>query len=78
MPERKLYVEYRIYFDPTTNQDILHECAEVVQQRLHDVFNGTCEDGDDLVPSDVTYEVVMEVENGKGEGKEAETNLRQS
>jgi uncharacterized protein (DUF1778 family) len=66
--ERKLYVEYRVYFDPMTDQDLLHEQAKVVQDKLHDVWIGLGETAlEDIEPVDVTYECVMEVwEKAKG------------
>jgi len=56
---KKLYIEYRVYFDPSTNQELLSEVAEAVKDKLYDMFD----DEDTPVPSlhDVTYELVMEI-----------------
>lgn len=60
--ERKLYIEYRVYFDPRTNQDNLHEVGAVLKDRLQDMFEDMV-GGDTPItsPEDVSYEVVMEI-----------------
>ena len=62
MRERKLYIEYRVHFNPNTNQDLLREMATVVQERLHDMFLGSSDvEFEQPMPCDVTFEIVMEV-----------------
>ncbi len=55
----KLYIEYRVHFDPQTNQELLKEVAELAQEKIYDLFA----DEDSPIPSvhDVTFEIVMEV-----------------
>lgn len=61
--ERKLYIEYRVYFDPRTNQDLLKEIADAGQERVYDLFEGRVDETTGPLPSphDVTYEIVMEI-----------------
>jgi hypothetical protein len=60
--ERKLYIEYRVYFNPTTNQELLKEVAERAQEEIYTLFDGAHIDYDSMPsPNDVTYEIVMEI-----------------
>jgi hypothetical protein len=54
----KLYIEYRVYFDSSTNQELLREFAEIVKDRLYDMFD----DAEVPKTTDVTYELVMKAE----------------
>lgn len=60
MTERKLYVEFRLQFNPDVNQETLKELAKVFQEHIYDEWNNTLD-----VPAfethDVTYEIVMEI-----------------
>ena len=60
--ENKLYIEYRLHFPINANQDTLHELAERFQEHIYDIWNNDAEHGAALDVTDVTYEVVMEVE----------------
>ena len=59
--EQKLYLEFRVSFNPATNQELLMAIGEAVKDRIHELF----EAGEDEMPipsiKDVTYEVVTEV-----------------
>jgi hypothetical protein len=58
--DKKLYIEYRVYFDPNTNQDMLHEVAEAAQETIYTLFDDLKETQDGAPsPHEVTYEVVM-------------------
>lgn len=57
----KLYVEYRVYFDPKTNQDLLRVCAESAQEQIYDIFELDESSGPTPAPNDVTFEIKMEV-----------------
>lgn len=57
--ERKLYVEYRLYFDPIMNQELLRELATQFQEHIHDEWNDNPEEKCQV--QDVTYEIVMEI-----------------
>jgi hypothetical protein len=54
----KLYIEFRVHFDPKTNPE-LSEVAEATKDKLYDMFTDSGED----VPTTtaVTYELVREV-----------------
>lgn len=57
----KLYVEFRVYFAPTTNQELLREIATIAQERIYDLFDGVDESSGPMPsPHDVTFEIVME------------------
>lgn len=60
--ENKLYIEYRVYFDPKTNQDLLKKVAEQGQKDIYNLFDGVYEESSGPLPSphDITYEIVME------------------
>ena len=59
----KLYVEFRVYFHPNTNQELLSEVAEIAQEKIYNLFEGESIDTDGAMPSphEVTYELVREV-----------------
>jgi divalent metal cation (Fe/Co/Zn/Cd) transporter len=57
---RRLYIEYRVELDPQTNQDLVHDIAEAVKDKLYDTFETDSEIHAEF--KDVTYEVVMVVE----------------
>lgn len=61
--ERRLYIEYRVFVNPESNQDMLHEQAKHFQEYIHDEWNNGVEyDEHSFVEChDVTYEVVMEL-----------------
>jgi hypothetical protein len=59
MTDKKLYIEYRLYFSPQANQDALHEMAEAFQENIYDVWNNAYDHGSALDVNDITYEVVM-------------------
>jgi hypothetical protein len=65
--DKKLYIEYRVYVDPTVNQEFLSEVADKGQEAIYDLFTNACGwDGKEFpTVSDVTYEVVMEVPKPK-------------
>lgn len=65
--DRCLFVEFRVYFDPRTNQDLLHEMADAVKDRLYDLFEGTEDESSGPLPSphDVTFELVMIVDGDR-------------
>jgi hypothetical protein len=63
--EKKLYVEYRLHFNPNANQDTLNELAEAFQEHIYDIWNNDAEHGAALDVNDVTYEIVMEVKESK-------------
>ena len=60
---RRLYVEFRVYFDPRTNQELLTILADKAKDYIYDLFDGIDEETSGPLPSphDVTYELVMEV-----------------
>lgn len=60
---KKLYIEYRVYFDATTNQELLREVAEQAQEHIYDLFAN--EDSPIPAVHDVTFELVMAI--GKDE-----------
>jgi hypothetical protein len=60
---QKLYIEYRLYFNPQANQDTLRELAEQFQEHIYDVWNNDAEHGASLDTHDVTFELVMEVKD---------------
>jgi hypothetical protein len=65
--ERKLYIEYRVYFNPTTNQELLKEVAERAQEEIYKLFNDELWSVDYSSmppPHDITYEIVMEISDG--------------
>jgi hypothetical protein len=60
---KKLYIEFRLHYDPQANQDIIHEIGQVLQERIHDLVEGEFdEESSGPIPAikDVTYEVVSE------------------
>lgn len=62
-----LFIEFRVHFDPRTNQDLLHELAEKAQEEIYNLFEGRIEEtsGPLPAPHDVTYQVIMHVEKGQ-------------
>jgi hypothetical protein len=62
---RRLYAEFRVYFDPSTNQEMLQEVCNAAQDRIYDMFDEpVVHDVDDQpIPAahDVTFEIVMEI-----------------
>ena len=59
---KKLYIEYRVYFNPDTNQELLTEIAEIAQDEIYTLFENAAIDESPMPsPHDVTYEIVMEV-----------------
>jgi ArsR family metal-binding transcriptional regulator len=58
--EQKLYIEYRLYFNPTANQEYLKDMAEDFQAHINDEWNHDCPHPE-LEVNDVTYEIVMEI-----------------
>ncbi len=58
--ERRLYVEYRLYFNPDANQEIIHELAEQFQEHIYDEWTNTMH-AQTLDVKDVTYEIVVEL-----------------
>lgn len=65
MNDKKLYIEYRVYFNPNTNQELLHTIAELGQDEIFYLFDGEIDGENAPHPHDVTYEVVMEVSEDK-------------
>lgn len=57
----KLYVEFRVYFDPKTNQDMLRAVAEAAQERIFDLFEIPEDEQPLPSPLDVTFEITMEI-----------------
>jgi len=59
---KKLYIEYRVYFDPSTNQELLTELADLGQEAVYNLFDHNCDiDGNEFPsPHDVTYQLVVE------------------
>jgi len=60
---KKLYIEFRLHYDPQANQDIIDEIGQVLQERIHDLVEGEFgEESSGPIPAikDVTYEVVSE------------------
>ena len=65
---RRLYVEFRVYFDPSTNQTLLDEMAQVAQERIYDMFEGITNDhtsGPLPTPLNVTYQLTLDMTGGK-------------
>lgn len=60
---RKLYIEFRVHFDPQANQTAIEEVAEVAQGKIYNMFTFGSDLGEvDLpAPLEVTYEVVREI-----------------
>ena len=60
--DNRLYVEYRVYFSPDTNQEMLHTIAEMAQEAIYTLFD-EAKDTQEGAPSphDVTYEVIMSI-----------------
>jgi hypothetical protein len=69
LKSRRLYVEFRVYFQPNTNQELLKEMAEAAQERVFEMFNGIDDDTSGPLPSphDVTYEIVVDLDWRKEE-----------
>ena len=59
---QKLYIEYRVYFDHKTNQELLQKVAEAGQEKVYDLFDDNSDSDGNPVPSphDVTYEIKLE------------------
>ena len=64
---KKLYIEYRVYFNPSTNQELLAEIADKGQEEIYNLFDTNCDmDGNSFpAPHDVTYELVVETDEVK-------------
>jgi len=58
----KLYIEFRLHFNLNANQETLRELALQFQEHIYDVWNNDNEHGASLDVNDVTYEVVMEID----------------
>jgi hypothetical protein len=65
MTDKRLFVEFRVEFDPSTNQELLNEVAEALRDRMWDILDGCelCDDEVQPTPSakDITFELVMMV-----------------
>ncbi len=59
---KKLYAEFRVYFSPDTNQELLREVCNSAQERIYDLFDGIDDETSGPLPAplDVTYEIVMD------------------
>lgn len=55
----KLYIEFRLHFNPNANQETLRELAAQFQEHIYDIWNNDAEHGASLDVNDVTYELVM-------------------
>ena len=55
----KLYIEYRVYLPENSNQELVHEIAEIYKDQLYDDF---VKEECGISCTDVTYEVIREVE----------------
>lgn len=54
----KLYIVYKLEFNPQTNQELLRKCAESYKDEMWNSW-----DNEENIPAikDITYELVMEV-----------------
>lgn len=63
--ERKLYIEYRLHFNPNANQETLKEMANIFQEHIYDEWNNDNGHSAVLDVNDVTFEIVMEIKEQK-------------
>jgi hypothetical protein len=59
--QSKLYMEFRLYFEPNTNTELLSEMAEELKDKLYNDLVDTTSDGAYPNPTDVTYEITREL-----------------